>query len=85
MLVNFIVHFSANDYSREMVLNYCKHINQFYDGYEMTIGGNDIWSQRIYFYNLNEKKLTPGFLLRLYNRDIKYKILNRDQYNYNFD
>ena len=87
MLVNFIVHFSANDYSREMVQNYCKNINQCYDGYEMTVGngGNDMWSQRLYYYNVNKKDLNQSFLKRLHNRDIKYKILNKDIFNYNFD
>ena len=84
MTVNFVVHFSANDYNRIQVRQFCNRLNNYYDGYEFTIGGTEC-TQRLYYYNVDKSLLPDGFLTRLQHRGIEYKILNNDVFNYNFD
>jgi hypothetical protein len=84
MKVNFVVHFLTNDFSRSEVKKICNRLDNYYDGYEFTIGGLE-WTQRLYYYNVDKNLLSEEFRIGLQRRGIAYKILNKTTYNYNFD
>ena len=73
-LVNFILKFNHNDYTRSTVKSYCNHLGKFYAKYDFTVVKNENWIETLYYYGVPRIQLTKEFLQDLDKRGIIYEI-----------